>query len=46
MYYGNLETITNVTLTLIILALTVAVIVDYVKHKDDETISFLPRLLP
>ena len=31
--------ITNVTLTLIILALTVVVIVDYVKHQDDETIS-------
>ena len=38
--------ITNVILTLIILALTVVVIVDYVKHKDDETISFLPCLLP
>ena len=31
--------ITNVVLTVIILALTVVVIVDYIKHKDDETIS-------
>ena len=38
--------ITNVILTLIILALTVVVIVDYIKHKDDDTISFLPCLLP
>ena len=33
------EIITNVILTVIILALTVVVIVDYIKHKDDETIS-------
>ncbi len=31
--------ITNVILTVIILALTVVVIVDYIKHKDDESIS-------
>ena len=31
--------ITNVVLTVIILALTIVVIVDYIKHKDDETIS-------
>ena len=31
--------ITNVILTDIILALTVVVIVDYIKHKDDESIS-------
>ena len=31
--------IINITLTIIILALTVVVIVDYIKHKDDETIS-------
>ena len=31
--------ITNVILTVIILALTVVVIVDYIKHKDDENIS-------
>ena len=31
--------ITNVTLIVIILAFTVVVIVDYIKHKDDESIS-------
>ena len=31
--------ITNVILTVIILALTVVVIIDYIKHKDDESIS-------
>ena len=31
--------ITNVVLTVIILVLTVVLIVDYIKHKDDETIS-------
>ena len=31
--------ITNIILTVIILALTVVVIVDYIKHKDDESIS-------
>lgn len=33
------KNITNVTLIVIILAFTVVVIVDYIKHKDDETIS-------
>lgn len=31
--------IINVILTVIILILTVVVIVDYIKHKDDESIS-------
>ena len=31
--------ITNVILAVIILAITVVVIIDYIKHKDDETIS-------
>ena len=31
--------ITNVVITVIIRALTVVVIVDYIKHKDDESIS-------
>ena len=31
--------ITNVILTVIILVLTIVVIVDYIRHKDDETIS-------
>ena len=31
--------ITNLILIVIILALTVVVIVDYIKHKDDESIS-------
>ena len=31
--------ITNVIISVIILALTIVVIVDYIKHKDDETIS-------
>ena len=31
--------ITNVTLIVIILAFTVVVIVDYIKHKDDKSIS-------
>lgn len=30
---------TDLVLTVIILVLTVVVIVDYIKHKDDETIS-------
>ena len=35
----TLKIITNVILTVIIFVLTVVVIVDYIKHKDDETIS-------
>ena len=31
--------ITNVIISAIILALTIVVIVDYIKHKDDQTIS-------
>ena len=31
--------ITNVILTVIILVLTIVVIVDYIKHKDDDSIS-------
>ena len=31
--------ITNVILTVIILVLTIVVIVDYIKYKDDDSIS-------
>ena len=36
---GTWKIVTNVIVTIIILTLTVVVIVDYLKHKDDETIS-------
>ena len=35
--------ITNVVLTVIILALTVVVIVDYIKHRPAETANGNPR---